>query len=330
MADALARIDLHAHFVPPTWLDSVHREGQAFDLDAGQDDSGGSWLRLGRTRPQGVQPALLDLVDRRTWMRVRGIDRQVLAPSMSTVGYHLNPRAGARLARLFNEAGADIARQDPSLVPVATVPLQASGVAVEELDHAVQHLGTRMVAIGTNVNGAELDDPSLDAFFRRAAEHGVLVLVHPNGRPGGETLRRYYFPNLVGNPMETTIAAGSLIFGGVLERYPDLRVCLVHGGGALPYIIGRLNHGYGAVKPARTIPQAPEAYARRFFYDTVVHSSHALTFLCQFAGAEQVVLGSDYPYDMGSPDPVGAVQQVGLPDADVAKILGGNAAHLLG
>jgi aminocarboxymuconate-semialdehyde decarboxylase len=250
---------------------------------------------------------------------------------MSMVGYGLPEHEAQAFSRLYNETNAAFAQaSNGRFVPVATVPMQSSRAAVEELDYAVKSLGIRMVEIGTNINGVNLDEESFRPFFARAADLGVLVQLHPHQDQvaGKERLRKYFLSNLIGNPVDTAIAAASLIFGGLLERYPTLNVCLVHGGGALPYLLGRISCGYSQIPEIRTMPRVPEAYFQRFYFDTMTHDTRALTFLHTLAGAERLVLGTDYPYDnTGEQDPLGALQRAGISGSQ--NILGGNAARLL-
>jgi aminocarboxymuconate-semialdehyde decarboxylase len=247
------------------------------------------------------------------------------------VGYHLPEREARGFARLYNESNAAFARNSSGrFVPVATVPMQFSHAAVDELDYAVNALGIRMVEIGTNINGVNLDDEMFRPFFARATDLGVLVQLHPHQDEvaGKERLQKYFFGNLIGNPMDTAIAAASLIFGGLLERYPTLNICLVHGGGALPYLLGRINCGYARIPEIRAMPRVPEEYFHRFYFDTMTHDTRALRFLREISDAEHLVLGTDYPYDnTGDQDPLGTLERAGLSDSQ--PILGGNAAKLL-
>jgi len=325
-------VDVHAHFAPPEWLDAIRRNGAPYGSQIEEDKSGQLWFRLGRDKPVLLMPSLSDLSARLQAMANRGIEHQVLSPPLSFVGYQLEGPQGQALSRLFNETNTATARaSEGRLVPVATVPMQSIRAAVEELDYAVKKLGIRMVVIDTNVNGANLDEETFRPFFARAAELGVLVQVHPHHERGAavERLPRYYLCNLLGNPIETAIAAASLIFGGVLERYPSLNVCLVHGGGALPYLLGRASYGYSGIEAAHSVPKPPEEYFRRFYFDTIVHDARALVFLYDKVGPDHLMLGTDYPYDnTGEPDPLGALEQAGLRTCE--SILGGNAARLLG
>lgn len=321
-------VDTHAHFTPPEWIDAVRRNGAPYGCHIEEDKGGRLWLRLGGDKPVELLPSLSDLTARRQAMASQGIERQVLSPPMTIVGYQLEERQGQALSRLFNETNVATARaSEGHLIPVATVPMQSSRAAVEELDYAVEELGIHMVEIGTNVNGANLDEENFRPFFARAADLGVLVQLHPHRVAASDRLQSYFLSNLIGNPMDSAIAAASLIFGGVLDRYPQLNVCLVHGGGALPYLLGRITHGYSAVGKSRTVPREPEAYFRKLYFDTIVHDPRMLLFLYELVGADRLMLGTDYPYEMGETDPLGMLNRAGLSSCE--GILGGNAARLL-
>jgi aminocarboxymuconate-semialdehyde decarboxylase len=218
-------------------------------------------------------------------------------------------------------------------VGLATVPLQDVDAAVAELDRAVGQLGLRGVEICTNVNGLDLDDRRFRPFFARVAELGVVVLLHPHGFTDGRRLMDYYLTNVIGNPLESTIALARLIHGGVLEELPSLRMCVVHGGGFLPFYASRMDHAWRVRPEGRHhIPhRPPSSYLRRVFVDCLVYDPAHLAFLVAQMGAERVVVGTDYPFDMGDDDPVGLVEATpGLSDDERARILGVNAAGLLG
>lgn len=325
-------IDMHAHFLPPEWIDALRKNGAAYGCKIEEDSTGHYQIALGgEDRPLALSPSLSDVSSRIGVLSRRGLDCQVLAPVMSMVGYRLPEREAQAFSRLYNETNAAFARaSNGRFVPVATVPMQSSRAAVEELDYAVKTLGIRMVEIGTNVNGLNLDEELFRPFFARAADLGVVVQLHPHQdqAAGKERMRKYFLSNLIGNPVDTAIAAASLIFGGLLERYPTLNVCLVHGGGALPYLLGRISCGYAQIPEIRTMPRVPEEYFHRFYFDTMTHDARGLSFLHDLAGADHLLLGTDYPYDnTGEQDPLGALERAGI--AGSQAILGGNAAKLL-
>lgn len=320
-------VDIHAHFTPPQWIETIRRDSARYGCRIEENEKGGLSISVGDGRPAPLQPFLSELPARLEAMRQRGLEHQVLSPPMTIVTYQSEGLHGQALARLFNESNLEVSRSSPGLIPVATVPMQSSRAAVEELEYAVNHLGIRMVEIGTHVNGVNLDHEEFRPFFKCAADLGVLVQLHPHRVAAADRLTRYYMSNLVGNPVDTAIAATSLILGGVLDELPSLNVCLVHGGGALPYLLGRVVHGHQAVAAANTVPGNPEVYFRRFYFDTILHDPRMLVFLHEIVGDERLMLGSDYPYDMGTEDPLGFLEQAGLRDSE--RICGGNAAELL-
>lgn len=322
-------VDIHAHFTPPEWINELQRNGATYGCRIHQDESGRLWLRLGEGKPKELTPALANLSSRFQAMAELGVDRQVLSPVMNTVGYELDERYGQALCRLFNETNAESAKKyDGRFIPVANIPMQSSRAAVEELDYAVKNLRIRMIEIGTHVNGLNLDEEVFRPFFERAADLGVLVQIHPHKIAAPDRLRRYNLSNLIGNPVDTAIAAASLIFGGILDRYPSLNICLVHGGGALPYLLGRLSHGYFAFAESHVTPKPPETYFRRFYFDTLAHDARVLAFLNSLAGAERLMLGTDYPYAAGDKNPLEKLRNAGLENEQ--NILGRNAVRLLG
>lgn len=326
-------IDLHCHFIPPALVDRLRSDGGAHNITVTERDGKQSVNFAGRDATQSFPNGLLDLEDRLRWMDSAGVDVQVLSSWMDFSAYVLDPEDGAWLARTQNELTVEaIAHRPDRFRAMATVPLQAIDVAVEELRYALGELGMIGVEIATSVVDAELDDPSLEPFWTAAEELEVMILIHPYASLGAERLKRYFLSNIVSNPAEETTAAAHLIYGGVLERHPGLRVCLTHGGGFLPYQIGRQDRGYAALPDVTTahLSRPPSEFLRSFFYDTVVHDPDALRFLVERVGADRVVLGSDYPFPMGDPDPIGTVTRAGLSPEVTAAILGGTLAGLLG
>jgi aminocarboxymuconate-semialdehyde decarboxylase len=212
---------------------------------------------------------------------------------------------------------------------MGTVPLQDTDMAVAELKRCVNELGMRGIEIGTNVDGSELADERLRPFFAAAEDLGLLVFMHPLGFSHGQRLAKHYLDNILGNPIESAIALSHLIFSGVLDAHPALKLLVAHGGGYLPGYWGRMDHAFRAREDCRRhIDREPSSYLREVFLDTLVFDAAQLDFLVRTHGADKLCLGSDYPFDMAEPDPVPFHD--GLDEADKAAILGLNAAALLG
>jgi aminocarboxymuconate-semialdehyde decarboxylase len=226
---------------------------------------------------------------------------------------------------------AAVARHSDRFVGLATLPMQDPQRAADELRRAMAKLGLRGAQIGSNVNGKNLDDPSLAPVWAAANDLRAFILVHPHGDIGPDgRLASYYMRNFVGLPFETTIAGAALVFGGVIERHPDIAFCLCHGGGFLPYQAGRFMHAWQVrAEPKANLKNGPEASIARLYYDSIVHSPRALEFLIATAGADHVLLGSDYPFDMGNLDCAARVSALPLAPHVHEAVLGGRARELL-
>jgi aminocarboxymuconate-semialdehyde decarboxylase len=237
---------------------------------------------------------------------------------------------GLRMARLVNDAMAEATRAHPDrFVGLATLPMQDPEAALAEAERAVSGLGCRGVYLGTNVRGKELSDPSFLPVFERIHALRVPIFLHPINVIGAQRLTHYYLHNLLGNPFDTAVAAANLIFSGLLDRFPKLNICLPHAGGALPYLIGRLNHGWKVRQECRGLKKPPSSYLRRFTYDTISHAPESLNYLIKLVGADRVMMGSDYCFDMGYQRPVEVVTALNLSRNDQEKILSSNAKRLL-
>ena len=324
-------IDVHCHFLPPALIELLHVEGPRHSIHVTEKD--GKQFASLAGQPAGPIPGgMLDLEERLRWMDQRGIDLQILSAWMDFSSYGLDPDDGLWLASSLNDLTLEaIAPHADRFAAMAAVPMQEPKLAAEELRRAVRELGMVGVEIGTSVAGGELDDESLTPFWSEAEDLDVAVLVHPfsSRGVGADRLQRYFLSNSVSNPAEETVAASYLIFGGVLERHPALRVCLTHGGGFLPYQIGRQDRSLVATPhlAATNLSQRPSSFLPRFLYDTVVHSPEALRFLVDRVGPDRVVMGSDYPFPMGDPDPLATINAAAFEASVKRAIFFENAAR---
>jgi aminocarboxymuconate-semialdehyde decarboxylase len=285
-----------------------------------------------RTMLPAAFPKLTTLELRLRDMDEMGVDIQVLSPVSVQHYYWADVDLAREIVSTTNEKLAEMCARHPDrLVALGNIALQHAELAVEQLEHCVKQLGMRGVEISTAVNGRELDDPAFASFWAKAEELGCLVFIHPFGTSLGERVNRFYLQNLIGQPIETTIALSHLIFGGVLDRHPGLKILAAHGGGYLPHYIGRSDHGYTVRPDAHSMKEAPSEYLRRLYFDTLVYSPETLGHLIREVGASQLLVGTDYPFDMGSYDVHGLLGGViDLGEQERSAILGGNAARLLG
>ena len=278
-------------------------------------------------------PKLMGIDVRLKDMDRMGVDIQAVAPAPYHYFYFTEPAYGAELAREVNEGIANVVAQHPDrFVGMGSVPLQNAELAVKELEYCVKKLGLRGVEINTNVNGLNLTDPTLglEKFFAKANELGIVVFMHPLGYTQGERLRNHYFNNVIGNPLETTVAVSHLIFDGVVARYPKIKFLAAHGGGFLAHYWARMDHAWRARPDTRTvIKKKPSSYLEKFYFDSITFDPRMLKQLIDRYGADHVMLGTDYPYDMGEDDPRGLIAGVNrLSAADRRLIEGGNAMKL--
>lgn len=279
-----------------------------------------------------IRPKMTSVDVRLADMDAMGVDIQAVSPAPYQYYYGIDAEIGRNAARQINDDLAEIVAGHPDrFVALGSVPMQNTDMAVAELERCVKTLGMRGVEISTNVNGRELSDSSLAAFFAKAEELDTLIFLHPSGFTQPERFTGHYFINLISHPLEATLAIGYLIFDGVLDRHPGLKICIAHGGGYAPAYAGRFDHGYHARADCREhISQPPSAYLRKLYFDTMVFEPDQLGFLIEKYGSDRILLGTDYPFDMGEADPNGLIDRVAdLNDGDRAMIRGGNAARLL-
>jgi aminocarboxymuconate-semialdehyde decarboxylase len=323
-------VDVHAHAMfPEVEVTAAEQPGHARQREVELRGSGAESAAVNQAQLAQIGKLLTDPTQRLAAMDRAGVDVQVVSP-MPLYHYWADATLAGRLTRLTNEGMTALIEQHPRrLVGLGTVPLQHPKLAVAELTRAVDELGLRGVQIGTLAGDTELADDALEGFWARAEELDAVVFVHPWGCSLGERLDRYYLSNVVGNPVETTVALSHLVFSGLLDRHPGLRIVAAHGGGYFPLYLGRSDHAWRVRPESQRPAEPPSAYARRMWFDSLVYTPPALRHLVDAVGADRVVLGSDYPFDMGVPDPVDRLAAAGLGPGQEQAIRGGNAADLL-
>jgi aminocarboxymuconate-semialdehyde decarboxylase len=276
-------------------------------------------------------PKLTSVAQRLADMDAMGVDMQLLSPAPNQYYYWAEPDVARQICRLINDHIASLVAQHPDrLLGLGSVALQHPALAIEQLDYAVRTLGLRGVEVSSMVNGLELADPKFERFWARVEQLGCIVFLHPLGSSLGERLNRHYLSNIIGQPLETAVALSYLIFGGTLDRYPGVKILAAHGGGYAASYIGRSDHAWHARPDARGCRREPSSYLRQIYFDSIVYRPEQLRHLIAEVGASQVMVGTDYPYDMAHYDMHGLLAAVpGLTADERAAILGGNATRLL-
>lgn len=329
----MLKIDVHTHILPkniPNWKDKFGY---------------GGFISLDHYKPRCARMVRDDGkrfrdVDENCWSPEKrieecdaaGVDVQVLSTVPVMFSYWAKPANGTEVARFLNDGIAEVVAEFPlRFVGLGTVPLQDASRAIKELERCKQ-IGLVGVQIGTNVNQLNLSEPQFFDFFAACEKLGMAVFVHPWEMMGEKDMQKYWLPWLVGMPAETSRAVCSLIFSGVLERLPDLRICFAHGGGSFPATIGRIEHGFN-VRPdlcAVDNRHNPRKYLNQIYFDSLVHDKAALDYLINLAGAEKVALGTDYPFPLGELEPGRLIESGSYDDETKAKLLHGAALDWLG
>jgi aminocarboxymuconate-semialdehyde decarboxylase len=327
-------IDIHAHALIGN-VEEIARREERWRREAQEAArlSGKESSEHNQRLMQTVYLAGLTRVEARiASMDAMGIDVQAVSPVPTQYHYWADRPVAEKIVTAANDGIAAIWASRPErFVGLGSVALQFPELAAEQLEHAMRELRLKGVIISTAVNGAELADPRFEIFWATAEALGAVVFIHPMGCSLGARLTPYYLSNVIGNPTETTVALAHLIFSGMLDRHPKLKIVAAHGGGYFPFYTARFDHGWTVRPEAHTCASAPSTYLRKIWFDSLVYAPEQLEYLIRRAGPGNVVLGTDFPFDMGMDDPLPLLEAVaGLSDDDRAIIRGGNASRLLG
>lgn len=325
------RVDFHTHIIPENFSELTQRFG------------GEKWPTLERTCACGANIMIAGKVFRevtdQVWsaekrikdMEREGVDMQVLSPIPVTFSYWAPAEEAEILARVQNDYIAETVAQYPTkFIGLGAVPMQNVDVAIREMDRCKHELGLAGIEIGTNVNGVNLDDPRFIEFFEMAEKWDVPLFIHPWETLGKERMPRHNLMYTVGMPSETALAGASLILGGIMEKFPKLKICLAHGGGALPYLLPRLDQGWKVWPHLRLLDKPPSHYAKQFYYDSLVNEPVNLNYLLQNFGHERIIMGSDYPFLLREVPPGKVIDDtLGLSKDQTEAMLGKNALRFL-
>ncbi len=323
-------IDIHAHVYPESYLRIIRNEGGPLGAELRMVEGKGPMLKAGEILTPPIERRFTDLDARIEAMDRQGVKVHVLSLSLPMVEW-ADREIGLKLSVAVNDALAESNTRHPGrLFGLCTLPWHAPDLAIRELDRAAKLPGIRGVYCATKVRDLELSDESLLPIFERIEDLGLPLFLHPVGVIGHARLEKFYLHNLLGNPFETAIAAAHLIFGGILDRFPGLTVCLPHAGGAFPYLVWRLQRGYDVRVDLKSAKHGPKDYLRRFYYDTVGYAQESHEYLVRLVGADRVMMGSDFCFPIAYERPVEIVTDhpTWLPEQK-SMILEGNARRLL-
>jgi aminocarboxymuconate-semialdehyde decarboxylase len=329
----MLKIDTHAHYLPRDWPDLAAKYGDTrFPVIHHGDDGRHRIYKDGKFFRE-IWPKTWDPEERIADYARFGVQVQVISTVPVMFSYAAKPQHALELHASLNDHMAETCRAHRRhFAGIGTVPMQSPNLAIQELERCMDQLGLQGVQIGSHIGEWNLDAPELFPFFEAAQDLGAAILVHPWDMMGTDTMPKYWLPWLVGMPAEQSRAACSLIFGGVLERLPKLKVCLAHGGGSFPYTIGRIEHGFN-MRPdlvATDNPRNPREYLSRLFFDSWVADPRALRYLLDTCGVERVMLGTDYPFPLGEQEPGKGIEALQLDDVQRARLYHGTALEWLG
>jgi aminocarboxymuconate-semialdehyde decarboxylase len=324
-------IDVHHHYVPKQLIEESQRHGQALGVEV--TEARGSYaLSFAGSKAHRLQPPIFDVEGHIAVMDQGQVHMATLEANTNSLGYRLNGEQGEGWCALYNDCVNELVKQRPDrFVGMATVPLQDPARAAKVLEHSILNLKFRGAFIGTNVNGRYYNVKDFDPFWAKAQELDILIVMHPEHIAGAERMTEYGLNAVCGNPADSTLSLGYMLYSGLFDRFPKLKVCALHGGGFLPYHLGRFDKEFvtgKSVRPAHA-QKPPSAYLNNLYFDTLVYDVDTLEYLKAKVGSERLVLGTDYPYTLGDWMGVEKVQALKCSDAEKQAILEGTARRLL-
>lgn len=325
-------IDIHHHYVPPSLLQEAKRHGGALGVEATEGKSGEIAISFAGGSKIALNADLSDLERRFAAMEKGKIAMGALIAHTASLGYRLDGERGERWCRLYNDGMRELVRAHPDrFVALASLPLQEPARAAAVLEEAVKKLDFRGGYIASNVNGEYYNSAKFDPFWKKAEELDVLIVMHPEDVAGSERMEGYGLRLICGNPADSTLSLAYMSYSGVFDRFPGLKLCVLHGGGFFPYQLGRLDKGH-AVRSGSRAAQAsspPSKYLKNLYFDSMVYRVDTLDYLKRIVGAEHILVGTDYPYTLGDWMTVEKIEALDCPEHEKRLILDGNARRLL-
>jgi len=331
--DFMFKIDIHTHILPENWPDLQQKYGYGGFVSINHTQPGCAQMLKDGVVFREIQHNCWDINARLSDCESSDIKVQVLSTVPVMFSYWAKPEHTLDLSRFLNDHIAGVVAASPKrFVGLGTLPMQAPNLAILELQRCVRGLGLAGIQIGSHVNGANLGEPRFFPIFEAAQDMGAAIFVHPWDMMGADRLKKYWLSWLVGMPAELAVAICSMIFGGVFERFPRLRVAFAHGGGAFPSTLGRIQHGFEVRPDLCAVDNAisPDDYLGRFYVDSLVHDTRMLEYLIRLIGPESIALGSDYPFPLGESTPGRLIETMNLPNDTKALLLHGTALNWLG